>query len=223
MPQEFHTIDLGGVNCYLVKTASGTILIDSGFATKRADLERALEQWGCRPGNLALVILTHGDADHTDNAAYLQKKFGAKIAIHAADAGMVERGDSSFNRKARPDKISFIFRIFLKVMPLLNRGQKFEVLKPDFLIDEDFSLANYGFDGQVLHLPGHSKGSIGVLTAAGDLFCGDLLYHFVGRPTCLYIDDLAAFHASLAKLKRMKVRTIYPGHGKPFAAPVIFG
>ena len=56
MPQEIIVIDLGGVNCYLVKTAPGYILIDTGYAAKRADLEKALAQAGCRPGSLPLHL-----------------------------------------------------------------------------------------------------------------------------------------------------------------------
>jgi len=40
MPQEIKTINLGGVNCHLVKTADGYILIDTGFPSKRAHLKK---------------------------------------------------------------------------------------------------------------------------------------------------------------------------------------
>jgi hydroxyacylglutathione hydrolase len=223
MAQQISVIDLGGVNCYLVKTPPGFILIDTGLQAKRAFLEKALERAGCNSGNLDLIMLTHGDSDHADNAAYLQKQFGAKIAIHADDAGMVECGDMSWNRKVRPDKHAFIFRWMAAVVPLFVRPSQFEVFTPDFIIDENFSLAEYGFDAQVLHLPGHSKGSIGILTATGDLFCGDFLYNILGRPSCYYIDDLAAFNTSLSSLKAQKIRTIYPGHGKSFLANKIPG
>jgi len=42
-------------------------------------------------------------------------------------------------------------------------------------LEEGQPLSDVGLDASVLHLPGHSKGSIGILTASGDLFCGDLL------------------------------------------------
>lgn len=74
-------------------------------------------------------------------------------------------------------------------------------------------LFEYGFGAKVLHLPGHSKGSIGILTNGGDLFCGDLLYNIAGLN---FIDDLADFHTSIKKLKSLKINTVYPGHGKPF-------
>ena len=91
---------LGSVNCYLVETDTGFVLIDTGGANKRAELEKELVSAGCQPGNLQLIVLTHGDFDHTGNAAYLRQKFGAQIAMHQDDAGMAERGDMFWNRKS---------------------------------------------------------------------------------------------------------------------------
>ena len=226
MPQEIRTINLGGVNCYLVKTGQGYILIDTGIFSKRAKLDQELEAAGCHPGNLNLILLTHGDTDHAENAAYLRDKYGAKIALHAADVGMVERGDMSYARKAKPDKIGLIFKVMIPLAPLFFKTNAFQFFKPDFTVDEGFDLAKYGFTAKVLHLPGHSKGSIGVLTTDGVstnqpagpvVFCGDLLYNFIGRPSCQLIDDLTDFNASIEKLRSLGVKAVYPGHGKPFA------
>ena len=43
------------------------------------------------------------------------------------------------------------------------------------MFGEGDDLSGYGFEAKVLHLPGHSKGSIGLLAADGSLFSGDLL------------------------------------------------
>ncbi len=48
---------------------------------------------------LKLIVLTHGDFDHTGNAVYLRQRLGAPIAIHAGDAGMPERGDMFWKGK----------------------------------------------------------------------------------------------------------------------------
>ena len=229
MTQEIKTINVGGVNCYLVKAGDGYVLIDTGMSTKRADLDKELASAGCKPGNLKLIILTHGDIDHTDNAAYLREKYTAKIAMHAADSGMVERGDMSWNRKAKPDKISFLGRIIMtisRLVLLFGKPAKFDTFKPDIYLEDGQDLSGYGFDAKVLHLPGHSKGSIGILTTGGDpstpsaglaLFCGDLLM-VMNKPTLHFlIDDMAAAKASLEKLKGLEIHTVYPGHfGRTF-------
>ena len=80
------------VPCYLLAARDGYFLIDCGDASDRRQLENELARAGVRPGNLKLLLLTHGDFDHTGNAAFLQKKYAAKVALHAQDAGGECRG-----------------------------------------------------------------------------------------------------------------------------------
>jgi glyoxylase-like metal-dependent hydrolase (beta-lactamase superfamily II) len=88
---------------------------------------------------------------------------------------------------------------------------------PDLLIDEGYDLSSHGFDFRVLHIPGHSNGSLGILTPSGDLLCGDLLTHFRQPAPGMGLFDRAEFEATLEKLKQLTITTVYPGHGKPFA------
>ncbi len=200
---------LGSVNCYLIETDTGYILIDTGGSNKRTDLERELASAGCKPGNLQLIVITHGDFDHTGNARYLREKYGTKIAIHPDDAGMLERGDMFWNRK----KGNMLIRL---IAPLLFGFTKSNRSQPDLSIEDGYDLSEYGFDAQVLSLPGHSKGSIGILTDGGDLFCGDLLKN-VDKPVLNdIIDDRVVANASVERLKSLNIQTVYPGHGKPF-------
>jgi hydroxyacylglutathione hydrolase len=83
MPQEIIPMTFLSVNCYLVKTVDGGyVLVDTGISWKRRSIEKALAGAGCEPGNLRLVIITHGDVDHAGNCAYLRDKYGAKVALH---------------------------------------------------------------------------------------------------------------------------------------------
>jgi hydroxyacylglutathione hydrolase len=205
-------IALGGVNCYLVSAGDGFVLVDAGTPEKRATVDAALERAGCKPGYLKLVVLTHGDYDHAGNAVYLRKKYGAKIAMHRDDAGRVERGDWRLGFKPKPDKFSWIFR---EVSRFIKTGE-FEVFEPDVFLEDEQSLAEYGFDATVLHLPGHTRGSLGILTADSEVMCGDLM-DSMGRPSLqFFIDDMTAAKASLQRLRGLGVGTVYPGHGKPF-------
>ncbi len=209
MPQEIYTISLGGVNCYLVDTGDGGyVMIDTGFKMKRSSLDKELERAGCRPGNLRLIIITHGDFDHTGNAAYLRKKYGTKIAMHPDESEAVEHGDMLLSRKNRP----FLSMIILS----LFRLSKSDRFKPDVYVDDGDDLTAYGYDAKVIHIPGHSKGSISILTAGGDLFCGDLLANTNKPALGSIIDDPSTANASLDKLKSMEIQTVYPGHGRPF-------
>ena len=200
---------MGSVNCYLVKTDSGFILVDTGSPNKCMELENKLEQYGCNSDNLHLIFLTHGDFDHTGNAVYLRKKFNTKIAIHSEDSQIVERGDMFFNRK----KGNFFQSWIVKTLFGFGKSKRF---KPDLQITDGFDLAEYGLNAKVIHIPGHSKGSIGILTADGKLICGDLLENTDNPKINSLMDDIETTDKSINKLSNLEVGMVFPGHGKPF-------
>ena len=99
--------------------------------------------------------------------------------------------------------------------PLIRSG-KFEPFSPDFTIDEGYDLSDFGFSAKVLHLPGHSKGSIGILTINGDLFCGDLFTNMRRPRLNSMVDNKSELKDSVERLRSMRIGTVLPGHGKPF-------
>ena len=199
----------GTVNAYLVETGHGYVLIDTGTSNARDKLEQELASAGCRPGILDLILLTHGDFDHTGNAAYLRERFGAKLAMHPDDIGMAEQADMFWNRKSGNP----IVRLLAPILFGFGRANRFT---PEFTIDDGDNLREYGFDAEVLLIPGHSKGSIGILTVDGDLFCGDLLENTEGPAKNSIMDDATACDASVERLESLSIGTVYPGHGEPF-------
>ena len=200
---------LGSVNCYLIETGTGYLLIDTGSSNQRTALEKQLESAGCTPGNLDLIILTHGDFDHTGNAGYLRETFATQIAMHHDDTGMAERGDMFWNR----ERGNLVLR---GVAPILFGFGKSERFTPDLYLKDADTLKDYGFDAQVIALPGHSRGSIGILTGEGDLICGDLLENNNQPDFNSIMDDRVAAEASVEKLRPLGIKTVYPGHGQPF-------
>ena len=203
-------LKLGWVNCYLVEAAGGFVLIDTGGANARRQLEAALEEAGCKPGNLRLIVITHGDFDHTGSAAYLRGKYGTKIAMHPDDAGMAEKGDMFWNRKTD----SRFFRMLAKLLFSFGKENRFTA---DVSLGDGDRLSEYGLEAMILSIPGHSRGSIGVLCPSGYLFCGDLFDNTKSPVLNAIMDELETAHASLVKLNKLAIHTVYPGHGKPFA------
>ncbi len=215
-PMRLAGIRLGTVNCYLLRADPGYVLVDTAFASNRAGLERELEDAGCRPGELRLIVMTHGDLDHTGNGAYLRGKYHAKIAMHRDEFRVTENGDNTLSRGKMTLPRRVFSKIAIKALSLLIRPGKFERFRPDLAVDDGHDLSEYGLDAKVLHLPGHSRGSIGILTVDGDLFCGDLLWNMRGPDTHRIVDDPTELKASVERLKSLGVSMIYPGHGKPF-------
>lgn len=69
---------------------------------------------------------------------------------------------------------------------------------------------------RVLHLPGHTPGCICLFEErTGSLYSGDMIYDDVLLDE-LPESDVPAYLGSMARLRSMTVRTVYPGHGAPF-------
>ena len=204
------------VNAYLVRAGDGFILIDTGFRSNRKALDAALIGAGCGAQDLKLVVVTHGDADHASNAAFLRQKYGAKIAMHRAEVDAVESGNMFQSR----GPLSPMRRLLKPVMSLF-RLKKVDRFTPDVLLIEGDRLTQYGFDATVYHVPGHTRGSIAVLTADGAFFSGDFLENRTRPSMATFVDDAAVLRAQFERIKAMNIQTVYPGHGKPFALAAI--
>jgi glyoxylase-like metal-dependent hydrolase (beta-lactamase superfamily II) len=205
---------MGSVNSYLVETISGCLLIDTGGSSAREELLEKLEGIGCASHNLKLILLTHGDFDHIGNAAYLRSAFGSKIAMHRDDSGMAEHGDMFVNRK----KPNIIIKVLL---PLFSGFGKNDRFTPDIYVTDGYGLSDFGFGAKVISLPGHSKGSIGIITTNGELFCGDLFENTKGPTVNSLMDDHASANGCIERLKEMNIKSVFPGHGQPFTMDML--
>ncbi len=208
--EKIKTIELAFVNVFLVRVDGGFILIDSGLPSHWDKLEGELRSAGCLPDKLRLVIVTHGDRDHTGNCAKLQKTYRAPVAMHRADLAMARDG-ARVKRRMRT--------MGARVISLLGRLRKkdFETFTPDVFLTDGQSLQEYGFDATVLHVPGHTKGSIAVLTTGGELFVGDTFVNNKRPGVASYIENDGELATSVDRLKGVKSTRVYPGHGRPFS------
>ena len=207
---------LTDTNSYLIKTNTGYILIDTGYPTNRKDLDKQLADAGCTPRNLKLILITHGHFDHTGNCAFLRQKYGVPIAMHKGDLQMVETGDMFYNK-------NIIMRAFGKILFFLLLRGTFQKFTPDILIEDKHDLTTYGLEAKIIHIPGHSKGSIGILTTDNNFICGDLLTNIKKPQKNTLIDSQEELDASMEQIKNLKIVMIYPGHGTPFSMEQFLG
>jgi glyoxylase-like metal-dependent hydrolase (beta-lactamase superfamily II) len=156
-----------------------------------------------------MLLLTHGDFDHSGNTTFLKNAFGMPVAMQAGDVGMAKFGDMFIGRK----KPNFLVRLLMAPLTGFGREERFS---PDLLVEDGQDLLEYGLDARVLSLPGHSKGSLGILTRDGNLFCGDLFENRGAPALNTLMDDMQAAGASLRRLQEMEIRMVFPGHGEPF-------
>ena len=71
---------------WALRTSDGLIIIDTNFAWATApEIIDGLTTLGLDPRQIKYVVISHAHGDHDQGAAELQKRFGAKVVMGAAD------------------------------------------------------------------------------------------------------------------------------------------
>jgi glyoxylase-like metal-dependent hydrolase (beta-lactamase superfamily II) len=220
MGTETYTLSLGFVNCYLIR-GEGTILVDTGTSNHAGTIVRKLDALSIEPTEIALILLTHGHADHTGSAAELRRLTGAPVALHRRENEWLEAGLS-----VMPRGVGVWGKIMAGMLRVVSPMMSPSPAPVDLALgDEGLSLEPYGISGTVLHTPGHSPGSVSLLLDSGQAFVGDLVMNGLpmrfGPGLPLFADDVEAVRKSVRLLLDKGARRIYPAHGRPFSADAL--
>ena len=87
-----HILPVGPVNTYLLETAGGCILIDTGLPGSADKIVTGIRQAGRDVADIRHLILTHAHPDHIGSFAALKKRTQAEVYMHPADAVIATSG-----------------------------------------------------------------------------------------------------------------------------------
>lgn len=162
------------------------MLVDTGAGDNKEYLFSKLKEHGVNPEDIKLIVNTHCHFDHVNGNCFFPN---AKIAIHKIDAiALMEEGN--------PDTVASHF------------GSKINCHKVDIELEEGDKIKDF----EVIHTPGHSKGAI-CLWDGENLISGDTVFGQGGVGRTDIGGSWSDLKESVEKLKKLDVKTIYPGHG----------
>lgn len=198
-------IQSGTDTCYLISEGKNGILVDTGSAS---GLSKVLD--ACAGYDMKLIVLTHPHFDHAENAYVLSERLNIPVAMSEKDLELFD------DYNAQPlIPMGTIGRVVLALS--LKSLRETKVQKPENLIfvkDGD-SLSEYGIDGTIIELPGHTLGSIGVIVGDDSVIVGDQMDNWITPSIGHLYTNRDALERSMEKLGALGSRMIYYGHGKP--------
>ena len=81
---------------WAVTTSAGIILIDAIFDYSVDDeVVGGMKKLGLDPTTIKYVVISHGHADHSGGAKYLQDRFNARVILTAADWDLLEKSSGT--------------------------------------------------------------------------------------------------------------------------------
>ncbi|MFY1620157.1 MBL fold metallo-hydrolase [Micromonospora sp. WMMD736] len=213
---EPHVNELLSANLWWLRGTDRDIVIDAGLGV--VALRQAV------PGMFArdpLVLLTHAHLDHVGGASEFVDR-----AAHRAEAQVLAAGvPASLYGADLYDKLGIdaagepVPDLLLDALPDPGydpTAYRVEPMALSRVLDDGDRVDLGGRELTVLHLPGHTPGSIALFEErTGTLYSGDVVYEgwlIDNLPN----SDVAAYRRSMEFLADLDVAVVHPGHGDSF-------
>ncbi|MCU4179442.1 MBL fold metallo-hydrolase [Bosea sp. BH3] len=203
-------------NCFLLLGSERDLLIDTGMGV--APLRPIVASLSSRPLS---VFTTHAHADHIGGHPEFAD---LDIFVHPLEADELRRPGVRGLRfpKRAPEQIESLRRAGIELTEFMVdavpypdydiEGYGRDPVEPTRLVDEGDVVDLGDRRLEVLHVPGHSPGSIALWEeATGSLFTGDALYDGVIVDTGPGA-SISAYLPTMERLKRLPVTEVFGGH-----------
>lgn len=220
---------MGFLNAYLVKSAEGSLLIDTGWNTDASfeALNRQLAEAGVTLADLKYILITHVHPDHYGLVGRVEKHTPAKLIIHEIERSLLYSRYVDF--KALLEEMDCWLEVNgvpaddrpslqLASMEILGLIQ---VAMPDQLVHGGEHIIIGDFDLELIWTPGHSPGHLCLFDRSrGLLFSGDHILEKttpnVSMNSQTISNPLVNYLNSLRQIAQLPVELVLPAHGEPF-------
>ncbi len=162
-----------GARVTVLAGGDAILLVDAGSLGSTGLIVRGLRALGLSASHIERVVVTHAHPDHCGGLSGLVKGRSIAVAAHTLDADVIEGTTPApspvqnmiLGRLARPMSKALMGR----PVPVLNRL-------------EDGDSIDFGTEVRVVHLPGHTDGSIALhVPAKRAVIVGDALQYRFAR------------------------------------------
>jgi len=213
-----HRLGSSLVNSYVIEEGGQVTIIDAGLPGYWRDLPTELAAMGRTLDDVRAVVLTHGDTDHVGFAERLRRERGVPVFVHELDESRARGEIRKPSTGWGPVKVRPLLRF------LAYSGRRSGLRIPpltEVLTFGDGATLDVPGAPRVVHLPGHTPGSVALRVPELDaIFLGDgfttrsVLTGELGPRLAPFTLEPARALASLTRLDGIEATWVLPGHGE---------
>lgn len=182
-------------NFWVLSVGRSRLLVDLGWPGMFGALEAELKRKDIPLREITHGLATHYHMDHAGAAQDLKNR-GMKLIVTPEQVPHIEL----LQRVAKPADHYTVITLHDNVVVPCAESRAL--------------LKSLGFDGQLVHTPGHSDDSVSLLLDSGEAFTGDLTLPGMVGP-----EDPEVVHASWRKLRERGATRVFGGHGSIHGMP----
>lgn len=205
-------LDAGALGLYLIVLPQGLTLIDAGFPGSMALIEDALAQLGRKGSEITDVLITHAHPDHAAGLAEVVAATGARVWMHADDAGLVRIGQAFRPWTVSPGEHN---RVFVEEV-IRSAPTTFEPVPVDREVVPGEVIAVAG-GIRAIGTPGHTAGHLVFLWPedGGVLFVGDAAKNETYLEPATVYEDFSQGLDDLVMIADLEFEVACFAHGAP--------
>ena len=163
--KEYIRLNLFFTKVHLLKTANGYIQLDAGMIQNLNKYLRLLDKHNIKPEEIKLIVVNHAHFDHVSALKKMKEITKAQILVHENDAEYLRKGISP-----EINTLNLSSKLLMSFVPKSMRD--YEPVEPDIVIKDEYSLQEFGVDAKIIHTPGHTAGTVSLITKQGNAFIG---------------------------------------------------
>lgn len=203
----------GRCNVFHLTNRKHAILIDTGM---KGEGKKLLNRLSKLP-KVDYVLMTHTHFDHAGNAGLLKKTFSPDFIVHESEKEFLKSGTSPIP-KGNAGWTRFIYALGPEHV---SHWFQVEGVDATIVFRERFDLNELGFNGYILHTPGHSAGSSSLIIDDRVAFTGDAMGGLPGAVFPPWGDDPEGIVDSWGRLLKTNVTEFHPAHGFIIQRPTL--
>lgn len=185
------------VNSIFIQDEGNLAIVDTGVLERKQEL---LDEIAKQHYKKLFIVITHAHADHIGNNFAIKEKFNPVFISNIYSKGLLEDYEFQYDQIVGKAKDEYDVDASTRswYFGLIDQAVSIDIA---FYDQMELNLGNRQF--QIMHLPGHTVGDLGIIDKENKLLIVSELIFKHSREMIIYIEDYKGYLESLDKIEAL--------------------